>query len=152
MFYEIMYELYFQDSSSKAVIISGINNINQTWNPISGHPVLGPSPSADQHVLGYRAIAVQPVLGSSPSAVKSVLRHRPSAVQPVLGPTPSAVQPVLGPTPSAVPPVLGPTPSAVQHKFGQKRKGKDLERAESTITSGMMGKTPSKRICKPKKP
>ena len=141
MFYEIMYELYFQDSSSKAVIISGINNINQTWNPISGHPVLGPSSSADQHVLGHRAITVQPVLESSPSAVKSVLRHRPSAVQPV-----------LAPIPSAVPPVLGPTPSAVQHKFGQKRKGKDLERAESTITSGMMGKTPSKRICKPKKP
>ena len=122
--------MFFQDRSSEAVIISGINNINQTWNPISGHPVLGPSPSADQPVLGHRAIAVQPVLGSSPSAVKSVLRHRPSAVQPV----------------------LGPTPSGVQHEFGQKRKGKDLGRAESTITSGMMGKTPSKRTCKPKKP
>ena len=133
--------MFFQDSSSEAVIISGINNINPTWNPISGHPVLGPSPSAKQPVLGHRAIAVQPVLGSSPSAVKSVLRHRPSAVQPVLGPTPSAVQPVLG-----------PTPSVVQHEFGQKRKGKDLGRAESTITSGMMGKTPSKRTCKPKKP
>ena len=130
MFYEIMYELYFQDSSSKAVIISGINKINQTWNSISGHPVLGPSPSADQHVLGHRARAVQPVQGSSPSAVKSVLRHRPSAVQPV----------------------LGPTPSVVQHELEQKRKGKDLGRAQSTITSGMMGKTPSKRICKPKKP